>query len=375
MALSDADVIAAVAAQQQAIADTVAFVHAHPELAHEEHECAAHLVAQLSDAGLQVQEGVAGLDTAFRAALPGGRPGRRVGIVALYDAVAAVREDGSVEAVHSCGHGPIAGSVLGAAQALASLRSELAGEIVVVGCPADEIHAPGTVERGGGKALTAESGVWDDCDAALYSHPEFIHTVSQASLWMRRDTFIVAGARSLRDDVAQPPIDALGALLRAADDISRSRLMIEQLVLDGDVEERTGLVLTGTLLLLADEEDGIEGTAAAVRAALPGAAWHAGRLVPGIRPDATVTAAVADAFGAAGLNFEPNPPPLPFATDFGSISRRVPSALIGVGRPDGWAFHSDKGAAEFASPDGLEAAGRMATVLALAAVRLSEPAA
>jgi metal-dependent amidase/aminoacylase/carboxypeptidase family protein len=127
MAIGDMDVIAAVAAQRPTIADTVAFVHAHPELAHGEHRCAAHLVGRLQDAGLRVEEGVAGLGTAFRAALVGGRAGRRVGIVALYDAVAAVREDGSVEAVHSCGHGPIAGAVVGAALALASLREQLAG--------------------------------------------------------------------------------------------------------------------------------------------------------------------------------------------------------------------------------------------------------
>jgi metal-dependent amidase/aminoacylase/carboxypeptidase family protein len=111
-----------------------------------------------------------------------------------------------------------------------------------------------------------------------------------------------------------------------------------------------------------------------MRSALPDAAWHAGRVVPGIRPDAAVTAGVADAFSAAGRGFEPDPPPLPFATDFGSISHRVPAALIGVGRPGGWAFHRDEGAAEFASPRGIDVAIEMATVLALAAVRLSQPA-
>src|SRR5205823_2051584 len=163
---SDKDVIAGVDAQRDAIEQVVAFVHAHPELAHEEHECAAELVRRLRDAGLEVEEHVAGLDTAFRAVLRGDQPGRRVGIVAQYD-------------------------------------------------------------------------------AALYSHPEFIDTVSQASLWMRRDHFIVAGIRSLRDDVVQTPLDALGALLQVAYEVPRSRLMIEHLVLDGDVEEGTGLVLTG----------------------------------------------------------------------------------------------------------------------------------
>jgi metal-dependent amidase/aminoacylase/carboxypeptidase family protein len=373
MAITDAELVAAVAAQRMAIADTVAFVHAHPELAHEEHLCAAYLAGRLGDAGLRVEQGVAGLGTAFRAALAGGRAGRRIGIAALYDAVAAVREDGSIEAVHSCGHGLIAGAVVGAALALAPLREQLAGELVVIGCPADEIHAPGTVERGGGKWLTAAAGVWDDYDAVLYAHPEFIDTVSQASLWMRRDTFVVAGTRSLRDDVAEPPIEAIDTLLRAAADVPRARLMIERLVLDGDVEEGTGLVLTGTLLFFADDEAGIERTALAVRSALPGADWRSGRLVPGIRPDVRVTAAVADAFSAAGRGFEPDPPPLPFATDFGSISRRVPAALIGVGRPEGWAFHTDEGAAQFASTAGLDIAADMAAVLALATVRLSEP--
>jgi len=374
MPIADAELIVAVAAQRAAIADTVAFVHAHPELAHEEHLCAAHLAGRLGEAGLRVEQGVAGLGTAFRAALAGERAGRRVGIAALYDAVAAVREDGSVEAVHSCGHGLIAGAVVGAALALALLREQLAGELVVVGCPADEIHAPGTIERGGGKWLTAAGGVWDEYDSVLYAHPEFIDTVSQASMWMRRDTFAVAGTRSLRDDVAQPLVEAIGTLLHAAADIPRARLMIERLVLDGDVEEGTGLVLTGSLLFFAGDEAGIERTALAVRTALPGAAWRAGRLVPGIRPDARVTAAVAAAFAAAGRGFEPDPPPLPFATDFGSISHRVPAALIGVGRPEGWAFHTDQGAAQFASTAGLDVAADMATVLALATVRLTEPA-
>lgn len=109
--IADSEVIEAVAAQREAIAQTVAFVHAHPELAHEEWACAAHLAARLSDAGFDVQEGIAGLATAFRARLGGGRAGRTVGLVALYDAVAAVRDDGSVQAVHSCGHGPVAGAV------------------------------------------------------------------------------------------------------------------------------------------------------------------------------------------------------------------------------------------------------------------------
>src|SRR6516164_10025295 len=114
MPIADAEVIAAVVAQRPAIAGTAEFVHAHPELAHEEHLCAAHLAGRLGQGGLAVEQGVAGLDTAFRAVLTGG--------------------------------------------------------------------------QGGGKQLMAAAGVWDGYDAVLYAHPEFIDTVWQASLWMRRDT-------------------------------------------------------------------------------------------------------------------------------------------------------------------------------------------
>ena len=86
---------------------------------------------------------------------------------------------------------------MGAAAALAEQRAKLPGRIVVMGCPADEIHAPGTVALGGGKLLTAAAGAWDGVDAVLYAHPEPIDTAWTSSLWMRRDTVIVAGTRDV----------------------------------------------------------------------------------------------------------------------------------------------------------------------------------
>src|SRR3569623_1529552 len=144
--ISDSDALAAVEAQLPTARSVMRFVHDHAELAHEEHECSAHLAAELERAGYKVERGVGDMPTAFRATLSGARPGRAVGLVALYDAVASIREDGSIRPVHSCGHGPIAGGVSAAALALAKLRDRLAGKIVIFGCPADEIHAPGTVE-------------------------------------------------------------------------------------------------------------------------------------------------------------------------------------------------------------------------------------
>jgi metal-dependent amidase/aminoacylase/carboxypeptidase family protein len=92
-----------------------------------------------------------------------------------------------------------------------------------------------------------------------------------------------------------------------------------------------------------------------------------------VRPDDGVTARVREAFAAAGRGFEPNPPALPFATDFGNISHRVPAALIGVGRAEGWAFHTDLGREQFTGEAGFQTAIATARVLALSAARLTEP--
>lgn len=368
----DAAIIAAVEDQRAQIEATIEFVHSHPELAHEEEQCAAHLAELLTAAGFEVTMGVADMDTAFLARRAGARPGARIGLSVLYDAVPAIEEAGELRAVHSCGHGPIAGAVTGAALALAGLEDGFAGEIVVVGCPADEIHAPQTVARGGGKLLSAAAGLWDEVDAALYAHPEFKNTVWPRSRWMRRWNYGLLDRRSLSDDAPQRPIEAIGDLIAACDALSRNDVMLERLELDGDVEEDTGLSLTGSLLFFGDDEDAIESAAAQVLDAVPDLDWVAGPLVEGVRPDQRIAAAVADSFAALGRDFEPEPGTLPFATDFGNITQRVPAALIGIGRPDGWSFHTDEGAAQFASADGVEAAMQIAGVMALTTARLGE---
>jgi metal-dependent amidase/aminoacylase/carboxypeptidase family protein len=366
------EILAAVGRQTDAIRASMEFVHHHPELGHEEHECSRHLCETLEEAGLDVERGVGGMETAFRATLRGSRPGVAVGLVCLYDAVPAVRPDGRIEAVHSCGHGPISGGVVGAALALAERRERLAGSVAVIGCPSDEIHAPGSIARGGGKALSAEACVWDDVDAALYAHPEFIDTVSLESRWMRRSTAIVSGFRSLETADQMPLRAALAALETARANVPND-VMLERLELDGDVEEGTGLVVHATFLVFGDVEDDVERRVTELRSALPEADWSLGRVVEAVRPNEHVTAAVAAAFQALGRGFVSDPPRLPFATDFGNISRRCPAALIGVGREGGWAFHTDEGAAQFASPEGEAAGITIAQVLALAAADLGEP--
>lgn len=368
----DTAIRAAVDAREPLVRQVMAFIHAHPELAHEEHASATYLAKTLGELGLTVETGIAGMATAFRATLRGGRPGRTVGLVANYDAVPSVPGTTGYEAIHACGHGPISAGVVAAVAALAEDRDALQGSVVVMGCPADEIHSPGTVSRGGGKAISADAGAWDGVDVALYAHPEFLDTVWAASAWMRRDQARIHGTRTMVNGAPQAILDGVVALVAAAAAAPAAQVMLETLRLDGDVEEGTGLGVVARFLLWAPDEAGLDELAAGLRAAVD-ADWENGVPVPGIVPDPAVRDVVAAAHRAAGRSYVEPPMPLPFATDFGAITRRVPSALIGLGRPGGWAFHTPAGAAEFASEDGVRAGVDVATVLALAAVRLTAP--
>jgi len=125
-------------------------------------------------------------------------------------------------------------------------------------------------------------------------------------------------------------------------------------------------------LIWSMDEAGLTALAGQLRAALP-ADWSEGPVVPGIDTDPFVTATVFDALRASGRTPDADPGPLPFATDFGSVTRRVPGSLVAVGRPEGWAFHTPLGLEQFTSEEGIGAASDIAEVLALAAVRLTAP--
>jgi metal-dependent amidase/aminoacylase/carboxypeptidase family protein len=370
--IGDSEIVASVEARRDAATETLRFVHEHPELGHEEFACSDYLTRMFEDAGLEVERSLAGMSTAFRATVHGSHAGRTVGLVMLYDAVPVFRPDGTIEPVHSCGHDAISGGVTAAVLALHDLREGLAGSFAAIGCPADEIPAPGTVRHGGGKAVSAAAGVWDEVDAALYAHPEFEDTVFTRSRWMRRERAMVTGTRSLAGE-AEAPLDALLAAVAAVGELPPADAVVEHVALDGDVEEGGGLVLRIHFLLRADDEAGLEALSAPLREALPGARWETDPVVQGLRPHELVASAVRDAVAALGRHFVDDPAPLPFGTDFGNVSHRVPAALVGVGRPGGWAFHTDEGARQFAE-EGDECAITIAKLLALAAVRLAAPA-
>jgi amidohydrolase len=152
-----ASVAAAVEAARPEILDLSHRIHANPEPAFEEHQAATWVAEILRAHGFDVEHPAGSLATAIRATRRGGRggDGPRIGILAEYDALPGLG--------HGCGHNTMAASGVGAAIALAAVAGDLPGEIVFLGTPAEE--------RGSGKQIMIDDGLFDGIDAALLYHP------------------------------------------------------------------------------------------------------------------------------------------------------------------------------------------------------------
>ncbi|HEV3190761.1 MAG TPA: amidohydrolase [Polyangiaceae bacterium] len=172
-------------------------IHANPELRFEEHKASEWVSGVLRDWGHQVERGVAGMPTALRARA-GSRGGPCVAILAEYDALPGVG--------HACGHNLIAAGAVGAFVAAARVATNVGGEVVFLGTPAEE--------GGGGKIEMIKAGVFDGVGAAMMFHPfdrDLIAHATLASLWL---TFEFLGSPS---HAALAPHDGRSALTACLD--------------------------------------------------------------------------------------------------------------------------------------------------------------
>ncbi len=128
-------------------------LHAHPEVAWEEHRAAAWVGEAMADGGFDVEASYLGLDTALRATVGSGA--LHVVLCAEYDALPGLG--------HACGHNIIASSSVGAALALGRVADELGLTVTLLGTPAEE--------GGGGKVVLLERGAFDGVHLALMAHP------------------------------------------------------------------------------------------------------------------------------------------------------------------------------------------------------------
>ncbi|HLU13910.1 MAG TPA: amidohydrolase, partial [Arenimonas sp.] len=139
-------------------------IHQHPELGNREVRTAALVAEHLRAIGLEdVRTGIA--TTGVTAVLRGGKPGPRIALRADMDALPVTERSDlpfaskataefrgqTVGVMHACGHDAHTGILMGVAEALASMKDDLAGEVLFIFQPAEE--GPPDGEEGGAEEM------------------------------------------------------------------------------------------------------------------------------------------------------------------------------------------------------------------------------
>ncbi len=147
------DIRSRVDADLPALIELSELLHAHPEIAWQEHRAAAWVGGALTVAGLTVTPRYLGLETAILGTY--GTGATRIGICAEYDALPGLG--------HACGHNLISAIAVGTASALLPFADELDLTIEVYGTPAEE--------GGGGKIELLDRGAFAGLSLAVMAHP------------------------------------------------------------------------------------------------------------------------------------------------------------------------------------------------------------
>jgi amidohydrolase len=198
------------------LVETADWIHAHPELGHQEYEASKRLTEILGTAGAQVERGTAGMETAFKAVLAGSSGGPTIAVLAEYDALPKLG--------HACGHNLIATSALGAGLALTDVLNDVDGSVWVLGTPAEESAA----KNAGGKVHMVRAGVFDDVDAAIMFHPAAETTMTaERSLAARGFEFYFHGKAAHAAGAPEEGINALDAVVAMYNAVSMLRQQVK----------------------------------------------------------------------------------------------------------------------------------------------------
>jgi amidohydrolase len=139
-------------------------IHDNPELGYKEEKASGLLTEYLAKNGFNIEKGVGGFPTAFKATYGDSKP--VIALLAEYDALPEIG--------HGCGHNIIAASSVGAAVASKSTVDNFGGAVFVFGTPAEELF--------GGKVPMLRAGVFNGVDAAMIVHPGLRDTATNQAL-------------------------------------------------------------------------------------------------------------------------------------------------------------------------------------------------
>ncbi|MCG3419325.1 M20 family metallopeptidase [Oceanobacillus jordanicus] len=179
----------------------------NPELGDQEFESMKLLINYLEKQGFQVETGLVGRTTAFKATYEGEKPGPKIAYLAEYDALPGVG--------HGCGHNLIGTMSVGAAVILSKQIDHIGGSVVVLGTPAEETN--------GAKVPMSDEGIFSDIDAAMIVHPSDLSYSSGDSLAMDAIQFAYSGKASHAAASPEKGINALDSVIQLFNGINALR--------------------------------------------------------------------------------------------------------------------------------------------------------
>ncbi len=324
--------------QRQALFDLSKDVHAHPELNYQEYYSSNALAGFLEKNNLQVERGIGGVETAFKATIPGGGgDGPTVAVLAEYDALPEIG--------HGCGHNLIAMAAMGAALGLQANAPNLPGRVEIIGTPAEE--------GGGGKIRLLDAGVFDRVDATLSSHPFSNRTIIPAasprgeswSLAMVGYRYMYHGRAAHAAAAPEAGINALNAVIHLFTGIDalrqhlRDDVRIHGVITDGGLAPNVVPEFAAANFMLRSRDgeylsDVVVGKVLQVAegaASMTGARLEVEEFYPfyeNVQPNVTLAQALATNAKGLGIRLDD---PIPgragsgASTDFGNVSQVMPA--------------------------------------------------
>jgi len=180
--MTDKEQVAQFIAEKKDLAEGLAMdIWNYAELAYHEEKSSRAIIDILIAEGFSIEEGIAGIPTAFLAKAVVGEGKPVIGFLAEYDALDGLSQRADQtdkcpiegqHAGHGCGHNLLgAGTVLSAVATKEYLeQNRKSGTVILFGCPAEE--------GAGSKQFIARAGYFNAVDFFYTWHPDYLNTVS-----------------------------------------------------------------------------------------------------------------------------------------------------------------------------------------------------
>ena len=333
-------------------------IHAHPELAFEEHRTAALVAGKLADWGYEVATGIGG--TGVVGTLVRGSGARRLGIRADMDALPIAEASGAAWSstrpglMHACGHDGHTAMLLAAARHLAE-QGRFDGTLHLIFQPAEE--------GGGGALRMMADGLFErfPCDAVFAMHN--MPGIAQGRLVLREGPAMASsdyatitiegtgGHGAMPHRAADPVVAAAGIVLALQTVVARNVDPLQPAVVTvgalhaGKANNVIPAAATLELSVRALDRDGRALLERRIRALVAAQAesygvaaridWRPGYAVLVNSPAETEFARRVATELVGADNVTPQGPPLTGSEDFAFMLERVPGSYVLIGNGAG----------------------------------------